>query len=171
MKKRKIISIVVSLALAFGSMASLVVTADDAEPVQPVTTDEPATTEEPIKEPTILPNDWHFVDIAHNGDTIVALAKNDTIGSLQFNTQGRLYYSADGGETWKPSEKISHWHQMRRFPVTEPHSSRFFIGKKTICLLLTVVQVHILRKTELTGQKILHCTGQQIQCLRHREIA
>ncbi len=104
MKKRKIISIVVSLALAFGSMASLVVTADDAEPVQPVTTDEPATTEEPIKEPTILPNDWHFVDIAHNGDTIVALAKNDTIGSLQFNTQGRLYYSADGGETWKPSE-------------------------------------------------------------------
>ncbi|MCI9084940.1 MAG: hypothetical protein HFE51_00795 [Clostridia bacterium] len=68
MKKRKIISIVVSLALAFGSMASLVVTADDAEPVQPVTTDEPATTEEPIKEPTILPNDWHFVDIAHNGD-------------------------------------------------------------------------------------------------------
>ena len=149
MKKRKIISIVVSLALAFGSMASLVVTADDAEPVQPVTTDEPATTEEPIKEPTILPNDWHFVDIAHNGDTIVALAKNDTIGSLQFNTQGRL----------------------RRFPVTEPHSSRFFIGKKTICLLLTVVQVHILRKTELTGQKILHCTGQQIQCLRHREIA
>ena len=104
MKKRKIISIVVSLALAFGSMASLVVTADDAGPVQPVTTDEPATTEEPIKEPTILPNDWHFVDIAHNGDTIVALAKNDTIGSLQFNTQGRLYYSADGGETWKPSE-------------------------------------------------------------------
>lgn len=104
MKKRKIISIVVSLALAFGSMASLVVTADDAEPVQPVTTDEPATTDEPIKEPTILPDDWHFVDIAHNGDTIVALAKNDTIGSLQSNTQGRLYYSADGGETWKPSE-------------------------------------------------------------------
>lgn len=85
MKKRKIISIVVSLALAFGSMASLVVTADDA------------TTEQPTKEATILDEGFRFVDIAHHGNDIVAMAKKDDY------TAAKMYYSADGGDTWQPS--------------------------------------------------------------------
>lgn len=88
MKKRRIISFIVSMAMLLSSMAALHVTAED----------------EAAAKQTILSDNWHFVDIAHHGDIVVALAKNDTIGTLQSDTQGRLYYSADGGNTWQATK-------------------------------------------------------------------
>lgn len=92
MKKRKIISIVVSLALAFGSMASLVVTADDA------------TTAASFDKETILPVtdndgvkscDYEFLDIAHHDNTYVVLARKSSDWTMP-----QMYYSTDGAETW-----------------------------------------------------------------------
>ncbi len=82
MKKRRIISFIVSMAMLLSSMAALHVTAED----------------EAAAKQTILPADWHFIDIAHNGDTVVAMAKSAT------NATGRLYYSADGGNNWQAAE-------------------------------------------------------------------
>ena len=62
MKKRRIISFIVSMAMLVSSMAALHVTAEDAETAKQ----------------TILPADWHFMDIARNGDTVVAMAKSAT---------------------------------------------------------------------------------------------
>ena len=53
-------------------------------------------TEEPNKE--LLPEGYSFVDIASNGNTLVAMAKDESRAIAQ------LCYSQDGGKTWKASE-------------------------------------------------------------------
>lgn len=55
---------------------------------------------EPTEEPNdeLLPEGYSFVDIASNGNNIVAMAKDEG------GTKAQLCYSKDGGKTWKASE-------------------------------------------------------------------
>ena len=55
---------------------------------------------EPTEEPNdeLLPEGYSFVDIASNGNNIVAMAKDEN------RTVAQLCYSIDGGKTWKASE-------------------------------------------------------------------
>ena len=81
MKKNKVISLLVSMAMLFGGMTALPVKA--------------------AEEQTVLPSGYTFTDIAHNGDTYVAMAKDSS------RTGAKLYYSNDSGLTWKNVRNVT----------------------------------------------------------------
>ena len=72
----------------------------DKPEVTPTTVPTATPTIEPTEEPNdeLLPEGYSFVDIASNGNNIVAMAKDES------RTVAQLCYSKDGGKTWKASE-------------------------------------------------------------------
>lgn len=87
MKKQKVISAIVSVAAAFGGLGIVPVSAAEV----------PGAGEGSIS----LYEGYQFVDIAHNGDTYVAMAKDSSMAG------SRLYTSVDGGITWEESLAVS----------------------------------------------------------------
>lgn len=83
MEKRKLISLILSLAMMFSGIAI------------PVTAEEAGSGSEAK---ITLPDGYSFIDAAHNGNVVVAMAKDGA------KTAAKLYYSADGGVTWAESE-------------------------------------------------------------------
>lgn len=81
MKKQKVISAIVSVAAAFGGLGIVPVSAADEFKIA---------------------DGYQFVDIAHSGDTYVALAKNSSGWAA-----AKLYTSTDGGSTWTSTRDIS----------------------------------------------------------------
>lgn len=81
MKKQKVISAIVSVAAAFGGLGIVPVSAADEFKIA---------------------DGYQFVDIAHSGDTYVALAKNSSGWD-----KAKLYTSIDGGSTWTSTRDIS----------------------------------------------------------------
>ena len=73
MKKQKVISVIVSAAAALGGIGAVPVSAAGTNPVHVNHT---------------------FIDIAHNGDTFVAMTKNANLDGAQLLT------STDGGQNW-----------------------------------------------------------------------
>ena len=72
----------------------------DKPEVTPTTVPTATPTIEPTEEPKdeLLPEGYSFVDIASNGNNLVAMAKDEG------RTVAQLCYSKDGGKTWKASE-------------------------------------------------------------------
>ena len=72
----------------------------DKPEVTPTTVPTATPTIEPTEEPNdeLLPEGYSFVDIASNGNNLVAMAKDED------RTKAHLCYSKDGGKTWKASE-------------------------------------------------------------------
>lgn len=81
MKKQKVISVIVSAAAALGGLGAVPVSAAGGFE---------------------MPENYQFVDIAHHGDTYVAMAKDKTTW-----TAAKLYTSVDGGMTWSGTRDIS----------------------------------------------------------------
>lgn len=73
MKKQKVISAIVSIAAAFGGLGIVPVSAAGTNPIH---------------------QNHTFIDIAHNGNTFVAMTKNADY------TAAKLYTSTDGGQNW-----------------------------------------------------------------------
>ncbi len=73
MKKQKVISAIVSVAAAFGGLGIVPVSAAGTNPIH---------------------QNHTFIDIAHNGNTFVAMTKNADY------TAAKLYTSTDGGQNW-----------------------------------------------------------------------
>ena len=85
--KKKVISLIMSVALAFSSMHVMNISAENAK------------AESNLTEATVTNlNGYEFIDITSNGTTLVALTKN-TARAL-----GRLFYSTDNGVTWQPCQ-------------------------------------------------------------------
>ena len=85
--KKKVISLIMSVALAFSSMHVMNISAENAK------------AESNLTEATVTNLDgYEFIDITSNGTTLVALTKN-TARAL-----GRLFYSTDNGVTWQPCQ-------------------------------------------------------------------
>ena len=85
--KKKVVSLIMSVALAFSSMHVMNIAAENAN------------AESNLTESTVTNlNGYEFIDIASNGTTLVALTKN-TARAL-----GRLFYSTDNGVTWQPCQ-------------------------------------------------------------------
>ena len=85
--KKKVISLIMSVALAFSSMHVMNISAENAK------------AESNLTEATVTSlNGYEFIDITSNGTTLVALTKN-TARAL-----GRLFYSTDNGVTWQPCQ-------------------------------------------------------------------
>ena len=85
--KKKVVSLIMSVALAFSSMHVMNISAENAK------------AESNLTEATVTNlNGYEFIDIASNGTTLVALTKN-TARAL-----GRLFYSTDNGVTWQPCQ-------------------------------------------------------------------
>ena len=73
MKNQKVISAIVSIAAAFGGLGIVPVSAEGTNPIH---------------------QNHTFIDIAHNGNTFVAMTKNADY------TAAKLYTSTDGGQNW-----------------------------------------------------------------------
>ena len=85
--KKKVVSLIMSVALAFSSMHVMNIAAENVK------------AESNLTEATVTNlNGYEFIDIASNGTTLVALTKN-TARAL-----GRLFYSTDNGVTWQPCQ-------------------------------------------------------------------
>ncbi len=85
--KKKVISLIMSVALAFSSMHVMNISAENAK------------AESNLTEATVTNlNGYEFIDITSNGTTLVALTKT-TARAL-----GRLFYSTDNGVTWQPCQ-------------------------------------------------------------------
>ncbi len=85
--KKKVVSLIMSVALAFSSMHVMNIAAENAN------------AESNLTESTVTNlNGYEFIDITSNGTTLVALTKN-TARAL-----GRLFYSTDNGVTWQPCQ-------------------------------------------------------------------
>ena len=85
--KKKVISLIMSVALAFSSMHVMNISAENAK------------AESNLTEATVTNlSGYEFIDITSNGTTLVALTKN-TARAL-----GRLFYSTDNGVTWQPCQ-------------------------------------------------------------------
>ena len=81
MKKQKVISVIVSAAAALGGLGAVPVSAAGGFE---------------------MPENYQFVDIAHHGDTYVAMVKENTSW-----TAAKLYTSVDGGMTWSDTRDIA----------------------------------------------------------------
>ena len=81
MKKQKVISVIVSAAAALGGLGAVPVSAAGGFE---------------------MPENYQFVDIAHHGDTYVAMVKENTAW-----TAAKLYTSVDGGMTWSDTRDIA----------------------------------------------------------------
>ena len=85
--KKKVVSLIMSVALAFSSMHVMNIAAENVK------------AESNLTEATVTNlNGYEFIDITSNGTTLVALTKN-TARAL-----GRLFYSTDNGVTWQPCQ-------------------------------------------------------------------
>ena len=85
--KKKVVSLIMSVALAFSSMHMMNIAAENTN------------VESNLTEATVTNlNGYEFIDITSNGTTLVALTKN-TARAL-----GRLFYSTDNGATWQPCQ-------------------------------------------------------------------
>ncbi len=85
--KKKVVSLIMSVALAFSSMHVMNIAAENVK------------AENNLTEATVTNlNGYEFIDITSNGTTLVALTKN-TARAL-----GRLFYSTDNGVTWQPCQ-------------------------------------------------------------------
>lgn len=80
MKNKKVFSFILSLSMVFGTLGAV-----------------PAHAEGSVS----LDTDYQFIDIAHHGNTYVAMAKNSTL------TGAQLYTSTDGGLNWTKEKEIS----------------------------------------------------------------
>ena len=80
MKNKKVFSFILSLSMVFGTLGAVPAHAGGS-----VSLDEGQS----------------FIDIAHHGDTYVAMAKNSTL------TAAQLYTSTDGGLNWTKQKDIS----------------------------------------------------------------
>ena len=137
--KKKVVSLIMSVALAFSSMHVMNIAAENVK------------AESNLTEATVTNlNGYEFIDIASNGTTLVALTKN-TARAL-----GRLFYSTDNGVTWQPC-------QNQPLNSAATISSNKNSQQQLVYWWLTVRQAHILRKTVLCGLKIRICIGLQIQ--------
>lgn len=81
MKNKKVISIILSLSAVFSAFGAV-----------------PASAESDFS----IATGYEFVDIAHKGDTYVAMAKDNTKW-----TTAKLYTSKDSGKTWTSTRSIS----------------------------------------------------------------
>ena len=85
--KKKVVSLIMSVALAFSSMHVMNIAAENVK------------AESNLTEATVTNlNGYEFIDIASNGTTLVALTKNTA------RVLGRLFYSTDNGITWQPCQ-------------------------------------------------------------------
>ena len=89
--KKKVISLIMSVALAFSSMHVMNISAENAKA-------ESNLTEATVTNLNISTGNYEFIDIASNGSTLVALTKTTD------KTRGRLFYSTDNGATWQPCQ-------------------------------------------------------------------
>ena len=80
MKNKKVISIILSLSAVFSAFGAV-----------------PASAESDFT----IASGYQFVDIAHKGDTYVAMAKDNTNWTL-----AKLYTSTDSGKTWTSTRDI-----------------------------------------------------------------
>ena len=85
--KKKVVSLIMSVALAFSSMHVMNIAAENVK------------AESNLTEATVTNlNGYEFIDITSNGTTLVALTKTTD------KTLGRLFYSTDNGVTWQPCQ-------------------------------------------------------------------
>ena len=80
MKNKKVFSFILSLSMVFGTLGAAPTHAEGS---------------------VSLDTDYQFIDIAHHGDTYVAMAKNSNL------TGAQLYTSTDGGLNWTKKKEIS----------------------------------------------------------------
>ena len=143
--KKKVVSLIMSVALAFSSMHVMNIAAENVK------------AESNLTEATVTNlNGYEFIDIASNGTTLVALTKN-TARAL-----GRLFYSTDNGVTWQPCQNQP-LNSAATISSNKNSQQQLVYWKANNILWLTVRQVHILRKTVFCGLKIRICIGLQIQ--------
>ena len=89
--KKKVVSLIMSVALAFSSMHVMNIAAENVKA-------ESNLTEATVTNLNISTGNYEFIDIASNGSTLVALTKTTD------KTLGRLFYSTDNGATWQPCQ-------------------------------------------------------------------